>query len=64
MPVKRRAHKGRPHRVTPEAIDAFSAGDSSALHDALGLPPWVPSPLEVHPDEVSPWPAGTGGAIH
>ena len=62
MPVKKRSPKVRPHRITPDAIAAFEAGDGSALHLALGLGPWVPSPLEVHPDEPSPWPAGSGGA--
>lgn len=62
MPVKKRSAKVRPHRITPDAIAAFKAGDVSALHLALKLGPWVPSPLDVEPDEPSPYPAGTGGA--
>ena len=64
MPVKKRASKARAHRISPEAIEAFEAGDRTALHRVLGLGPWVPSPLEVDPDEPSPWPAGTGGATY
>lgn len=62
MPVKRRLHKARPHRITPEAIAAFEIGDHAALHAALGLKPWQVSPLEVGPDEPSPWPVGSAGA--
>ena len=62
MPVKKRTSKVRAHRITAEAVAAFNAGDRSALHFALGVGPWVPSPLDVHPDEPSPWPPGTGGA--
>jgi len=61
MPVKRRAHKARPHRITPEAIDAFRAGDRLTLHRALGLRPWQASPLDADTDEA-PWPPGTVGA--
>jgi hypothetical protein len=48
--MKRRAAKVKTHRITPEAIEAFRAGDYDRLHRALGLPPWHPSPLplEVH----------------
>ena len=49
MPVKRRNSKARPNRITPESVEAFRAGDYMALHRALGLPPWHPSPL---PDSV------------
>ncbi len=45
MPVKRRTLKGTPHRITPEAVDAFRAGDYLGLHRALGLAPWETSPL-------------------
>ena len=45
MPVKRRIQKNRPHRITPEAIAAWEAGDFDALHCALGLRPWERSPL-------------------
>lgn len=59
MPIKRRTAKVRPHRITPEAIAAFCAGDRLALHAALGLRPWMPSPLEANGE--SPWPVGTAG---
>lgn len=45
MPVKRRLHKGRSHRITPEAIEAFKAKDMWRLHRALGLKPYEYSPL-------------------
>ena len=38
MPVKRRLPKGRAHRITAEAVEAFQAGDYKALHSALNLP--------------------------
>jgi len=47
MPVKRRQSKGARHRITPEAVEAFRAGDYSGLHRALGLRPWETSPLPV-----------------
>lgn len=66
MPVKRRIMKTREYRITPEAIEAFRAGDCRALHRALGLRPWQPSPLPhsvtglgVHrgdpPEEKTEW---------
>ena len=51
MPVKRRLSKERPHRITPEAVEAFEAGDYMALHRALGLAPWEASPL---PASITP----------
>ncbi|ODS02076.1 hypothetical protein AUC71_02390 [Methyloceanibacter marginalis] len=48
MPVKLRKHKQRAHRITPDAIEAYRAHDYHALHDALGLKPWEPSPLPLH----------------
>jgi len=51
MPVKRRNAKARPHRITPEAVEAFRAGDYMALHHALGLAPWEASPL---PASITP----------
>ena len=63
MPVKRRTHKARPHRITDEAIDAYRAGDRLTLHRALGLRPWQPSPLDADEDEA-PWPPCTAGAVH
>lgn len=55
MPTKRRTAKSREHRITPEALAAFKAGDSIRLHRALGLRPWQPSPLEADTGPV-PWP--------
>ena len=52
MPVKRRKAKARQHRITPEAIAAFEAGDFLDLHRALDLAPWEPSPL---PSTVEPY---------
>jgi hypothetical protein len=52
MPTKRRIAKGRDNRITPEALAAFAAGDWMGLHQALGLRPWQPSPL----DTVTPQP--------
>lgn len=52
MPLKRRTSKARAFKITPEAIDAFAAGDHLRLHRALGLRPWEPSPLDegqLHP---------------
>ena len=57
MPIKRRLSKGRAHRITPEAIAAFEAGDRMALHRALGLGPWMPSPLETDGPEPPTWSA-------
>ena len=54
MPTKRRITKGRKHRITPEAMAAFRAGDWMGLHRALDLRPWQPSPLDVDkPDPPS-----------
>jgi hypothetical protein len=36
------------HRITPEAVAAYEAGDDRALAAALGLRPWEVSPLRVH----------------
>ena len=56
MPVKRRLRKARKHRITPEAIAAFEAGDYLGLHRALDLGPWEPSPLpaSIEPLGVDP----------
>ncbi len=51
MPVKRRVSKATSHRITPSAVAAYEAGDYIALHLALGLKPWQPSPL---PLDVTP----------
>jgi hypothetical protein len=55
MPVKRRAAKARAQRITPEAIEAFAAGDHVALHSALGLTPWNQSPLDVDDGDPPDW---------
>lgn len=55
MPVKKRNAKVRAHRITPEAVAAFKAGDSMALDRALGLRPWEPSPLETDDPEPPTW---------
>jgi hypothetical protein len=47
MPVKKRISKQREWRITQEAVEAFKAGDFHALHRALGLKPWEPSPLPL-----------------
>ena len=47
MPVKMRAAKRRLSRITPEAVEAYIAGDYMRLHVALGLMPWQCSPLQV-----------------
>ena len=59
MPIKRRSKKVREHRVTPEAIEAFHAGDRKALHRALDLKPWQSSPIDADGD--CPWPDGSMG---
>ena len=50
MPVKKRAAKGRLHRITREAVEAYIAGDYHAAAVALGLMPWQRSPLPVEID--------------
>ena len=69
MPIKRRSSKAMKHRITPDAIEAFIAGDYLALHRALGLAPWEPSPLPaasialgVDPDDPPPM-DGTAWAL-
>jgi hypothetical protein len=54
MPVKRRLAKGCQHRITPEAIEAYEAGDALTLNRVLGIPPWEASPLDV--TDAEPWP--------
>jgi hypothetical protein len=55
MPVKARTAKARRHRITPAAVEAFRAGDERALHRALDLRPWQPSPLEADADAPPTW---------
>lgn len=59
MPTKRRAAKGRTNRITRQAVEAFTAGDVQALHRALGLKPWHPSPLEAERPSAPLWTGGT-----
>jgi hypothetical protein len=47
MPVKLRHPKARQHRITAEAREAYRPGSWLALHQALGLKPWQPSPLDA-----------------
>jgi hypothetical protein len=60
MPSKRRTTKRRDHAITPEAVAAFRRGDRAALHRALGLKPWHPSPLSAEGE--APWSDSTMGA--
>ncbi len=55
MPLKKRNAKAKPHRVTPEAVEAFRLGDHIGLHRALGLKPWHPNPLDVDDPEPPAW---------
>ena len=55
MPVKARAAKTRRHRITPEAVEAFVARDRLALHRALDLRPWHPSPLDTAAEAPPAW---------
>jgi hypothetical protein len=50
VPVKRRIAKGRAHRITDGAVEAWLAGNHVALHRALGLKPWETSPFDVDGD--------------
>jgi hypothetical protein len=55
MPTKRTPiNRAQRRRVTPEAVEAFRAGDHTALGHALALKPWEASPLDVcdsHPPQ-------------
>jgi hypothetical protein len=63
MPLKRIKAKARSHRITPEVLAAYQAGDHLLLHRRLGLNVWEASPLDVDSsDQPSPWPEGSGGA--
>ncbi|CAN7496801.1 hypothetical protein [Mesorhizobium sp. LjNodule214] len=48
--------------VTPASLEAFKAGDRTALFDALHLKPWQPNPLEVDGPEPPVWANGTAWA--
>lgn len=47
----------RDHRITPEAIEAFNAGDAPRLDRALGIRPWQVSPMDADTDEPPAWAA-------
>lgn len=49
------------YRITPEAVDAFRAGDDHALREALGIRPWE-WPTLADDDEPCTCPPGTAGA--
>jgi hypothetical protein len=55
MPVKRRKSKHRAFQLTPDVFVAFEAGDYCALHRALGLKPWQPSPLDTDLEGPPPY---------
>ena len=61
MPLKRKTSKQRDTRITPEAVEAYRAGDEMALHRALGLKPWEPSPIDAIGN--CPWSEGSGGSL-
>ena len=56
MPVKRRQPKQLQHRITPEAVAAFRAGDWMDLHHALDLKPWEASPIDATTAAPPPYP--------
>ncbi len=55
---RRRSHNQR-QRVTDETVALYAAGDKTALHQALRLPPWQVSPLEAVGE--CPYPPRSGG---
>lgn len=59
MPVRLRRTKTPEHPVTDAALDAFLAGDKTALYAAIRQRPWQPSPLEVDGPAPPEW--GTSG---
>jgi hypothetical protein len=63
MPVKRRLSKANPHRITPDAVLAFYDHNMIGLHRALGLKPWMPSPLDVFQVEPPAWASGPCAAF-
>ena len=46
--------------ITEAALGAFEAGDQRALHLALNLSPWTPSPLNVDGPYPPVWVAPRG----
>ncbi len=57
--MKNQASSGAP--ITKAALGAFASGDPRALHLALNLPPWTPSPLKVDGPNPPAW-VGPGGS--
>jgi hypothetical protein len=55
MPTTRTKRARSRSGLTPEAIAAFKAGDEIALHQALGLGTWMPSPFDVDGPEPPDW---------
>jgi hypothetical protein len=48
LPTKRtRTPRPLQRRITPDAIEAFKAGDALALERALGIKPWEVNPLDA-----------------
>ena len=56
MPEKQCDHVA----ITQAALGAFAAGDYRALHTALSLSPWTPSPLNVDSPYPPAWIAPRG----
>lgn len=46
--------------ISDAALSAFAVGDSEALHSALRLSPWTPSPLNVDSPHPPAWVAPRG----
>ena len=46
--------------ISADAVDAFALGDQQALHRALRLSPWTPSPLTVNGPYPPAWAAPSG----
>lgn len=55
-------HRDIKRRITPAAIDAFTAGDRLGLYNALNLKPWQPNPFECDGPEPPAWAKGTAWA--
>lgn len=47
MNIGRSASVRQGQQVSSDAVEAFRAGARDALHRALGLHPWEPSPLDT-----------------
>jgi hypothetical protein len=68
VPVKLRNPKARAHRARRPPLKAYIARDYVALHRALDLRPWQPSPLPlsatplgVDASACRTWPGDLGG---